>query len=101
MHDEIRLIRHGSKPRGCRGAKHPAGAARGTFIAFFDDDDESAPDRLEQQYRRIVEYEANASRGGSLLLLESDRRAGGRTAADSERLGIGRRPPEPIGRDRG
>ena len=24
-HDEIRLIRHGRKPRGCRGAKHGAG----------------------------------------------------------------------------
>ena len=56
--------------------------ARGAFIAFFDDDDESAPDRLEQQYRRIVEYESTSSRGDSLLLLESGSRSGGRTGAD-------------------
>ncbi len=31
--------------------------AHGDFIAFFDDDDVSAPDRIEQQYKRIVDYE--------------------------------------------
>jgi glycosyltransferase involved in cell wall biosynthesis len=32
-------------------------AARGTFLAFFDDDDESAPERIARQVRRIEDYE--------------------------------------------
>jgi len=31
--------------------------ARGMFIGFFDDDDESYPERLSRQYLRIVNYE--------------------------------------------
>jgi glycosyltransferase involved in cell wall biosynthesis len=33
--------------------------ARGDFVAFFDDDDESLPERIESQMRRIVAYEGN------------------------------------------
>tara|TARA_R110002072_G_scaffold221809_1_gene378862 strand:- start:1444 stop:2400 length:957 start_codon:yes stop_codon:yes gene_type:complete len=33
--------------------------ARGEFIIFFDDDDISMPNRLEQQYKRIIQYEKN------------------------------------------
>ncbi|MGF1743152.1 glycosyltransferase family 2 protein [Vibrio profundum] len=36
-------------------------AASGEFIAFFDDDDVSTPDRLQLQYERIVSYEQTAS----------------------------------------
>ena len=32
---------------------------RGEFLAFFDDDDESMPERLKWQYQRILEYEKN------------------------------------------
>lgn len=32
--------------------------AAGEFIAFFDDDDESAPERVKVQYNHIVEHEA-------------------------------------------
>ncbi len=31
--------------------------ARGEFVAFIDDDDESLPDRVATQYRRIIDYE--------------------------------------------
>lgn len=31
--------------------------SRGEFLAFFDDDDESLPNRISEQYMRIVEYE--------------------------------------------
>lgn len=31
--------------------------ASGEFVAFFDDDDESLPERIRMQYKRIVSYE--------------------------------------------
>ena len=31
--------------------------ARGEFVAFIDDDDESLPERVTTQYRRIIDYE--------------------------------------------
>lgn len=37
--------------------------ANGDFIAFFDDDDESDPQRLTEQYKRIAEYEKDMKVG--------------------------------------
>lgn len=60
-----RLIRHGTN-------QGPAGArttilreAKGSFVAFFDDDDESLPNRIATQVRRIERFEAE--RGTSLV----------------------------------
>lgn len=96
-HDEIRLVRHGSN-RGVAEARNTLLThANGTFIAFFDDDDESAPDRLEKQYRRLLDYEP--ADPGATVLCFSNRvvvRAGERRPT-SEPVGIGRRPPEPSG----
>lgn len=41
--------------------------AAGELIAFFDDDDESAPERLTHQYERIVEYEQDFSQGQPVI----------------------------------
>ena len=41
--------------------------ARGEFIAFFDDDDESLPDRVEAQLRRIVDYERDFAAGAPVI----------------------------------
>lgn len=53
----IRLVRHGIN-------KGPAGArntilenARGEYVIFFDDDDESEPNRITVQYKVLNEYE--------------------------------------------
>lgn len=95
--DEIRLIRHGAN-RGVAGARNTLLAhASGTVIAFFDDDDESAPDRLEQQYRRLSDYES--THPGVTVLCYSNRavvRAGERRPT-SQPVGIGRLPPAPSG----
>ena len=40
--------------------------AKGEFIAFFDDDDESSPDRLYKQFEHILDYE---QKSGSLSVL--------------------------------
>ena len=96
-HDEIRFVRH-RENRGVAEARNSVLAhARGTFIAFFDDDDESTPDRLDQQYRRIVEYEQQHP--GALVFCYADRLVvpPGNLEPTLERHGIGRKPPEPAG----
>ena len=96
-HDEIRLIRHGSN-RGVAEARNTLLAhASGTFIAFFDDDDESVPDRLEQQYRRISEYEATHPAATVFCYANRDVVRAGERLPTSQRCGIGRRPPAPSG----
>ena len=96
-HREVRLIRHKSN-RGVPEARNTLLAqARGTFIAFFDDDDVSVPARLEQQYRHMVEYES--AHPGVTVLCYSNRDVvqAGDVRPTSERLGIGRLPPAPSG----
>jgi glycosyltransferase involved in cell wall biosynthesis len=41
--------------------------AGGEFVAFFDDDDISRPDRLEQQLNRLLEYERQFANGAMVL----------------------------------
>jgi glycosyltransferase involved in cell wall biosynthesis len=41
--------------------------AQGDFIALFDDDDESTPDRIRLQYQRITDYEQAFSQGVPVL----------------------------------
>lgn len=42
---------------------HILAEARGEFVAFFDDDDESLPERIMAQFERIVELEQNYPAG--------------------------------------
>jgi glycosyltransferase involved in cell wall biosynthesis len=41
--------------------------AQGDFIAFFDDDDVSSPDRLRRQYERITSYETVFAKGAPVM----------------------------------
>lgn len=96
-HPEIRVIWHEGN-RGFPGAANTLLAhARGEFIAFLGDDDESAPGRLEEQYRRIAEYEA--AHPGASVLCYSDRDVVpvGAQRPAFQQYGIGRVPPEPAG----
>jgi glycosyltransferase involved in cell wall biosynthesis len=97
-HPEVRMVRHEVNGGFPCALNTLLAEARGTFIAFFDDDDESAPDRLWRQYQRIINYEA--AHPGATVLCYSNRNvvpAGARNA-EFGRLGIGRQPPEPNGR---
>ncbi len=60
-HKNIRLIPH-KENTGFAGALNTIiQNAQGEFIAIFDDDDISLPQRLSAQYQRIVEYEKEFS----------------------------------------
>lgn len=97
MGAEIRLIRH-SENRGVAEARNTVLAhARGAFVAFFDDDDESTPDRLDRQYRRIVEYERRHPDAAVLCYANRLVVPPGVRVPTFERDGIGRVPPEPSG----
>lgn len=55
--DRVRLIRH-DRNSGAGAVRNTLLAhAKGEFVAFFDDDDESAPRRVSLQLRRLIEYE--------------------------------------------
>ncbi len=41
--------------------------ATGVFVAFFDDDDMSAPDRIEAQRARILDYERDFADGAAVI----------------------------------
>jgi glycosyltransferase involved in cell wall biosynthesis len=72
-------------------------SSRGEFIAIFDDDDESRPDRLTKQWHRITSYERNS--GAELVLCYANRNVVrvGDTKPDHVALAMGRQAPEPSG----
>ena len=70
--------------------------ARGEFIAFFDDDDESCEDRLTKQWRRLTDYEQ--LHGAELVLCYSNRHVVRAGQTRDVGMAIGREPPEPSGR---
>lgn len=41
--------------------------AKGDYIAFFDDDDVSHPERLQKQYNRLVAYQADYAQGNAVI----------------------------------
>lgn len=56
-HPAVRIVRHAAN-KGPGGTRQIiVDQARGDFIAFFDDDDESLPARLQTQYDRLMSYE--------------------------------------------
>lgn len=93
----VRLVRHAAN-RGTAAARNTIlREARGEFIAFFDDDDASAPDRIGEQWRRIESYER--AHGTDLVACYTNRavHVDGSDAVAGNYYAIGRRGPEPQG----
>ncbi len=56
-YSNLRLVRHATNQGPGQARQTLLDNAAGEFLAFFDDDDESLPERLAVQYARIVSYE--------------------------------------------
>lgn len=66
-HAHVRALRQ-SENGGVAAARNRILAeARGEFVAFFDDDDVSAPERLRRQVERITCYEAEFAAGAPVI----------------------------------
>lgn len=93
--NRLRLVRHQNNtgPGGARATL--LREARGELIAFFDDDDESMPDRLSVQFARIFSYEQEAGQK-TIACYASGKRVypNGYTL---EIEAIGSRPDVPVG----
>lgn len=95
----IRLIQH-EKNKGFPSALNTLIAhAQGEYIAFFDDDDVSRPDRLKKQIERITSF--GQSHGTDKILCYSNRAIirAGENSPHHIALAIGRSAPEPYGED--
>ena len=93
----MRLVLH-DRNRGCAAARNTILAeAKGDFVAFFDDDDESDPARLRVQHARIAAH--RAATGARLVACYA---SGERVYPNGYRLdlpAIGSRGEIPVGTD--
>jgi glycosyltransferase involved in cell wall biosynthesis len=66
-HAEVRAFRQESNQGVGAARSRIVAEARGDFICFFDDDDESASDRVRRQVQRIMEYELRFADGAPVI----------------------------------
>ncbi len=94
----IRVIRH-ERNRGYAAALNTIVAeAKGEFVAIFDDDDVSVPERITRQWQRLIAYEESA--GTRRVLCYSNRNVQAPDGTpDGTVKAIGRKAPEPHGVD--
>lgn len=66
-HPEIRIFRNPQNSGIAVSRNRILEEARGEFVAFFDDDDESMPDRVERQVARLESYEFDFADGAPVI----------------------------------
>lgn len=94
-HNNIRLIRNHVNKGVSYNRQLLLSEAKGKFLAFFDDDDWSFPDRLEKQVARFNEYATQA--GHENIICYGDRIMMRDGQSDQILHGIGRQAEEPHG----
>ncbi|CFX36675.1 Glycosyl transferase family protein [Candidatus Filomicrobium marinum] len=67
VHPEVRVFRLEENGGVAVARNRILAEARGEFVAFFDDDDESLPERLAIQIERIVDYERDFADGAPVI----------------------------------
>ncbi|MFP4465198.1 MAG: glycosyltransferase family 2 protein [Alphaproteobacteria bacterium] len=91
----VRLVEHGNNKGPARVRQTILDEAKGSFIVFFDDDDESLPERIERQCERIVAYEQQT--GESLIACYASGRRVYPNGYVVDMQAIGSRPEVPYG----
>ncbi|MCB9978327.1 MAG: FkbM family methyltransferase [Rhodospirillales bacterium] len=93
----IRFVRHENNKGYPAALNTILRNAAGEFVAFFDDDDESAPARLRQQIERLQAFEARSLQ--QMVFCYTNRAVvrPGKSDPDHVTRAIGRSPPEPHG----
>jgi len=66
-HPEVRVFQNPGNGGVAVSRNHILAEAKGGFVAFFDDDDESLPDRISIQYARIISYEHDFAAGALVI----------------------------------
>ncbi|MDU8945524.1 glycosyltransferase family 2 protein [Ovoidimarina sediminis] len=99
QHDNVRVIRHPKNSGPGTTRNSIVRNARGEFIAFFDDDDVSRPDRLAKQYQRLTNYERANANALVFCFCNRDVVDFGGFEPTMSRLALGRHPVEPRGED--
>ena len=96
---KMRLIVHDEN-------KGPAGArntilenAIGEFLVFFDDDDESTPDRLHTQCTKIIEYETSRNETIIVCFASGKRRYNNKFTKELKAVGSHKNYKNPCGED--
>lgn len=72
-HPKIRVFRNQANSGEAVSRNHILAEARGEFVAIFDDDDCSLPERVEAQLHRIIAYERDFA-GGAPVICHTARR---------------------------
>lgn len=67
QHSELRVFGNAVNGGVAVSRNRIIAEARGEFVAFFDDDDESLPERVEAQLMRILDYEREFSDGAPVI----------------------------------
>lgn len=96
-HSKVRIIRNETNQGYPRALNLIIQEAKGDYVAIFDDDDYSVPERLTEQWRRLCDYEKDHQT--NLVFCYSNRNVvkSGESNPDHIAFGIGRRHPEPNG----
>ncbi len=91
----LKLVQH-KKNKGAAAARNTViNEARGEFICFFDDDDESLPERVATQYDRIISYEEQINTDLVLCYASGTRAYKG--GYEQPLIAIGSQDPAPYG----
>ena len=67
VHNQVRIFRNQSNRGVAYTRNRIVAKARGEFIAFFDDDDISLPERVQLQLERILSYERDFAKGAPVV----------------------------------
>jgi glycosyltransferase involved in cell wall biosynthesis len=67
QHPELRVFRNPTNSGVAVSRNRILEEAKGEFVVFFDDDDESLPERIVQQHARITQYESRFAAGAPVI----------------------------------